>query len=129
MQKKDQIIFLSIIFIVGIIFSFIMIKNNRNELINASKIRKESAINIDVKSISFERNGLYLNRTQYNSGGISWYSKFYSNDTVYSFEDIHPPFILQKSGGSDSLNIFKNNEKLYLLISKELRFDKLDYEK
>lgn len=131
MKKSSQFIFLIIVTVIGIIFVYSMNKNSRNKLINAPKIRKKTAFNLNVKTISFERNGLYLNKKQYNSGGISWYSKFHlaGSDSIYTFDDIKPPFTLQKSNDSDTLKLLQNNRKLYLLISEELQYDKLDHKK
>ncbi|MBY8963528.1 hypothetical protein KJK34_12260 [Flavobacterium sp. D11R37] len=96
-MKRNQFLYFGVVFLTGVIFVLIMNRNSREELITAPIIRKKFRLeDIHVKKISFERNGLYLNDTRYNSGGISSYSKFHFRDTIFSFDDISTPFILRR---------------------------------
>ncbi|QYJ68278.1 hypothetical protein [Flavobacterium litorale] len=127
MYKKNKLLYLTIVVIIGLVFVILMNKKNREDLVHAPKIRKEFGLkNINVKKISFERNGLFLNNKQYNSGGISWYSEFHFRDSIVLFEDISTPFTLKKRKNNDTLKLIKDDIEFYLLISKELRYDKLN---
>ena len=120
-KKKRTLILLPPIFIIGIAFVYTMNKREREKLANAPKINFENELkDIEVYSTSFERNGLFLNKKQYNGHGISWYSKvIYNNDTL-SLGDIKPPFHISKKSNNDTLKITKGEKELYLLVSNEI---------
>src|SRR5690606_13521021 len=93
MNKKTQILFLSTLFIAGIIYVYIINKRSYDKYMNAPKIRTELALKpIDVEKISFERSGLYLNKVQYNADGISSHSRIHYKGSVILLREIKPPF-------------------------------------
>ena len=125
MDKKLAVLVLSIL-IAGIVAFWFQSKINRSEFLRLPKIRKELSLDtIEVSKISFERNGLIINGRQYNAGGISSYSNVNFNDMTLKLEDIKTPFILTKRKNNDTLEIIKGDDKMYILISDELRFDTL----
>lgn len=125
MKKKKQILFLSTVFIAGIIYVYMMNKRSHDKYMNAPKIRTELALKqIDVEKISFERSGLYLNKVQFNANGISSHSRVHYKDSVVLLRQIKPPFILRKKSSNDTLELIKNNKKYYLLVSQEISYSK-----
>lgn len=115
---KYQILYLIFIAVIGILFFYQVNKRQREKFEKAPKINKELRLeDLSVKKISFERNGLYLNGNQYNSGGISWYSKVHDQDTTFVLGDIEPPFLLRKRENSDTLRIINDKTEYYLLVT------------
>lgn len=110
---------LILVFIIILILLVFDIKSPKSQ--NLPRLNFETSIKKEVKKISFKRNGLYLNKQQYNASGISWYSKFTGQDTILALDDIKPPFQLNKKADNDTLYLIKNNKIYYLLISNEIR--------
>lgn len=124
MKLKHQIIFLSIVAIAGLSFVYYINEKSREEFLNAPKIRKEHKLeDLQVNRIKFDRGGLYLNGKEYNSGGISGYSKVHFEDSIISLDEVEPPFIMRKKENNDTLEFIKEDRKLYLLVSEELVWD------
>jgi|GEM_PF-4325218 len=123
-MKKNKIIVIVylILFPIGLYFGYSMLKKEKEKFKNAPKLNFESSIDIEVKDISFERNGLFLNKIEYNSSGISGYSEFYGNDTIIDFYAFKPPFHLRKKSYNDTLKIIKNEKEMYLLVTEEIKY-------
>lgn len=113
-----------IVFCIGICFAYIMLTREMEKHKNAPAIDFANSVDIEVKDISFERNGLFLNGKQYNANGISGYSKFYYKDSYLKFRSINVPFILRKQKQNDTLKIIKEGKEMYLLVSKEIEYRK-----
>lgn len=58
---------------------------------SAPMLSYRSAVNTSVHTISFERNGFYINDTMYNAGGISWYSRVHDKNSTFTLNKIAPP--------------------------------------
>jgi len=111
-----------IVFPIGLYFGYSMLKREKENLRNAPKLNFESSIDIEVKDISFERNGLFLNKIEYNASGISAYSEFHGNDSVIDFKTFKAPFRLRKKSNNDTLSIIKNGKEMYLLVTEEIKY-------
>ena len=118
--------FIITIVILGVIFSYVMFRKSHQDYLNAPKIRFENAINLDVKKISFERNGLFLNGQQYNADGISGYTEVHHDDSIYKLGDMQPPFHLAKAKQNDTLFIIKGDKRYYLLVTEEIKRSKVE---
>lgn len=76
----------------------------------------------EVNSISFERNGLFMNGILYSAGGISGYSRFINTRKLLCLEEIKPPFLMNKGANNNTLSLIKEDRKYYLTISEELKY-------
>ena len=109
----------------GTCYIYITDKAETEKYKTAPKIRMEHRLNsLLVNEISFERNGLYLNNIQYNADGISGYSKLHSNDSIFRFSRIKPPFVLRKKENNDSLELIKDNRSYFMNVSFEQEWAK-----
>jgi len=124
-ELKKKVLTLLLYIVVGtlglafIIYNFSREVDKRN---NAPSLNFGCAINTIVRKISFERNGLYINDTLYNAGGISWYSRLYSKAGVFNFSSFKTPFTLRKAVNNDTLHLIKEYSKYYLVISEEVKY-------
>ncbi|RWW99600.1 hypothetical protein [Flavobacterium cerinum] len=123
-KNKTILIIYVIVFCVGICFAYIMLTREIKKHKNAPVIDFANGVDIEVKDISFERNGLFLNGKEYNANGISGYSKFHYKDSYLELESINVPFILRKQKQNDTLKIIKDEKEMYLLVSKEIEYRK-----
>ncbi len=126
-MKNKKLILLTYIplFLLGMLFLYIMNKGDLNEREIAPKIRFETKlIDLYVASISFERNGLYLNKVLYNAGGISSYSRVHFKNGLIELQDIKPPYVLSKKVNNDTLRISKNDVNYYLLVTQEIEYSR-----
>lgn len=125
MKKNKTILIIYVIVIcIGIYFAYIMLTREIKKHKNAPAIDFVNSVDIEVKDISFERNGLFLNGKEYNANGISAYSKFYYKDSYLEFESINVPFILRKHKQNDTLKIIKDEKEMYLLVTEEIEYRK-----
>jgi len=126
MKNKKLILPIYIpLFFTGILYLYIINKRDLNEREIAPKIRFEIKLNdLYVTSISFERNGLYLNKVLYNAGGISSYSRVHFKNGSIELQDIKPPFVLSKKTNIDTLWISKNDVNYYLLVTQEIEYSR-----
>lgn len=122
-KKKLIMVFYIPLFLLGIFYVYMMDKKQINDRETAPKIRFEVSLDeLYVTSISFERNDLYLNEVLYDAGGISSYSRVHSKNGLIRLRDIAPPFTLTKKANNDTLQIIKQNKKMYLLVTEEIRY-------
>lgn len=119
-----KIVLSVILLTLGISLMYFMFLKYYPDIKNAPKLFFEDELYINVKTISFERNHLYLNDTLYDAGGISGYSRVHSDSKENSLNNMIPPFRIEKSANSDTLKIMKGSEQYYLLVSREQNFVK-----
>lgn len=114
-------------FVLGFLLLFMMIyffTGYNHGRKNNPSIAYSTALNLNVKSISFERNGLHINDTTYIAGGVSWYSRLHYSNRVFRLNEIKPPFYISKKNNNDTLTILKDSRKYYILISEETNYSK-----
>jgi len=126
MKKKKLILTIYIpLFLLGILYFYVMNKRDLNKREIAPKIKFETKLNdLYVTSISFDRNGLYLNNVLYNAGGISGYSIVHFKNGLIKLRDIKPPYVLSKKVNNDTLRISKNDVNYYLLVTQEIEYSR-----
>ncbi|RZL44656.1 MAG: hypothetical protein EOO93_27695 [Pedobacter sp.] len=123
-NKNRKLIFLYVSLVpLSVLFIYIVNRMQYNERENAPIIRFEESLgDVYVKTISFERNGLYLNNILYNAGGISGYSRLIDKNRIVLLEDIQPPFILRKKDNNDTLELVKGDQRLFLNVTNEIKW-------
>ena len=123
MNTKGIIIFIGFA-ILGIVFLFINLSKDNKVRQTAPKINYDTAINIYVNTVSFERNGFFINDIDYNSYGISSYSRIhlYESKNIVTLNKIKPPYHLYKKENNDTLNIDKKNIRYYLKLKEEINY-------
>jgi hypothetical protein len=119
-QKKVSVVILLFMAapLIAILFFHIAENMHRNELSYAPKIRKEDVIDdLDVRRISFDRGSLFLNKKRYDCY-ISFFTKVHSQDSIFSFKNMPPPFLIRKEANNDTLEIIKDDRKFYIILSE-----------
>ena len=119
-----KIVLFVILLTLGVSLMYIIFLKYYPDVKNAPKLFFEDELYINVKTISFERNHLYINDTLYDAGGISGYSRVHSDSKENSLNNMIPPFRIEKSANSDTLKIMKGSEQYYLLVSREQNYVK-----
>jgi capsular polysaccharide biosynthesis protein len=111
-----------LLLILAIPFFYFSSIYDENKLKNSPKLNFENSLNIYVKEISFERNGLYLNDIQHQAYGISGYSKVHLQGTnkELTLKEIIPPFKMEKEEKNGTLKI-KKNGVYYLLVTEAIK--------
>ncbi|THD31554.1 hypothetical protein [uncultured Flavobacterium sp.] len=114
-----------LLLILAIPFFYFTSIYDENKLKNSPKLNFENSLDIYVKEISFERNGLYLNDIQHQAYGISGYSKVHllGTNKELTLKEIIPPFKMEKKEKNDTLKI-KKNDVYYLLVTEEINLRK-----
>lgn len=123
-MKKNKAIWIiySIVICIGIYLLYTILEREKESYKNAPKINYSSEVNLEVKTISFERNGLFLNEEEYNANGISGYSRFKYLNTFTELNAITPPFTLMKEKNNDTLKVYKEDNEFYLLVREEIEY-------
>jgi len=126
--KKINYTITAITLVVGVLFLYQSHISRIAARTNAPKISfKQGFKERHITSISFERNGLFLNDSLFNAGGISGYSRVHYKGKVFRLKDFNPPFVIRsKKPNNDTLKFLKEGKVLSLLIDEEIRYSRLN---
>lgn len=119
MNKKLIYIFSAAFAICLLKALFLIIENKNDNKKDLPRIDYSSSLIVDVKTISFERNGLFINNEEYDAEGISSYSRVYGNNFVSNLNEIKLPFTLRKKEFNDTLTLVKGKVLFFLLVKEE----------
>ena len=115
-----NIVFIAFV-IFGIVFFVVSLNEDAKKFERAPKINYNVAIDLYVNTVSFERNGLYIDDIEYNAYGISGYSRVhsYNSKSVMTLDELQPQYHIYKKANNDTLHIEKGDVKYYLLANQE----------